>query len=180
MHAPAKRDYNQVRQPYHHTPEIVMSRIFFLILCFSLQSVAIAETAPLWGRAKLTDTQYKPQKVVFDVTGATIGNVTSVVDRASYLSKITGADPFESSIVLVVHGSAVPFFAIKNTAKYHDLMARVDSLVASGFIKVKMCKIAAASYGLKPRDVHGFVEMVPMGDAEIVRLQNEEGHAYMR
>ena len=158
-----------------------MSRIFLLILCFlSLQTVAIAETAPPWGRAKLTDTQYKPQKVVFDVTTASIGALTSVVDRASYLSKITGADPFDSSIVLVVHGSAVPFFAIRNTAKYHDLMNRVNSLVSSGFIKVKMCKIAAASYGLKPRDVHGFVEMVPMGDAEIVRLQNEEDHAYMR
>jgi hypothetical protein len=158
-----------------------MSRILLLILlCSSLQTVALAETAAPWGRAKLTDTQYKPQKVVFDVTGATLGNVTSVVDRASYLSKITGADPFESSIVLVVHGSAVPFFAIKNTAKYHDLMNRVNSLVASGFIKVKMCKIAAASYGLQPKDVHGFVEMVPMGDAEIIRLENEEDHAYMR
>lgn len=158
-----------------------MSRILLLIfLCFGLQTVAIAETAPPWGRAKLTNTQYKPQKVVYDVTAATIGNVTSVVDRASYLSKITGADPFDSSIVLVIHGSAVPFFAIKNTAKYHDLMNRVNSLVVSGFIKVKMCKIAAASYDLEPKDIHGFVEMVPMGDAEIIRLENEEGHAYMR
>jgi hypothetical protein len=157
-----------------------MTRILLLILCFTLQAVAIADTAPLWGRAKLTDTHYKPQKVVFNVTTNNIGTLTSVVDRASYLSKLTGADPFDSSIVLVVHGSAVPFFAIKNTAKYHDLMNRVNSLVSSGFIKVKMCKIAAASYGLKPRDIHGFVEMVPMGDAEIIRLQNEEGHAYMR
>ncbi|MCF6183292.1 MAG: hypothetical protein L3J56_01475 [Bacteroidales bacterium] len=25
-----------------------------------------------------------------------------------------------------------------------------------------------------------FIEMVPMGDAEIIRLQNEEHHAYMQ
>jgi hypothetical protein len=161
-----------------------MKHFIFLLLCFSLQTVALADTkadnAAPWGRAKLTDTQYKPQKVVFDVTAATIGNLTSVVDRASYLSTITGADPFDSSIVLVVHGSAVPFFAIKNTAKYRDLMERVNSLVVGEVLKVKMCKVAAESYGFAPKDIHGFVEMVPMGDAEIIRLQNEEGHAYMR
>lgn len=161
-----------------------MKRIVLLLICFSLHTLALADTktdstAP-WGHAKLTDTQYKPQKVVFDVTASTIGNLTSVVDRASYLSKITGADPFDSSIVLVVHGSAVPFFAIKNTDKYRELMARINSLVISEAIKVKMCKVAAESYHLAPKDIHGFVEMVPMGDAEIIRLQNEEGHAYMR
>lgn len=157
-----------------------MTRILFLLLCFSLQASAIADTAAPWGRAKLTETQYKPQKVVFDVTTASLENLTSVVDRASYLSKITGAHPFDSSIVLVVHGSAVPFFAIKNSDKYRALMERVDSLVSSEVIKVKMCKIAAESYDLAPKDIHGFVEIVPMGDAEIIRLQNEENHAYMR
>jgi hypothetical protein len=157
-----------------------MPRILLLILCFCLQPVAIAANTPLWGRGTLSDIHYKPQKVVYDVTTAKLSYLSSVVDRASYLSKITGADPFDSSIVLVIHGKAVPYFAIKNTAKYHHLMARINSLVTSGFIKVEMCKIAAATYGLKPGDVHGFVQMVPMGDAEIIRLQNEEGHAYMR
>ncbi len=156
-----------------------MTRLLFLLMCFSLQTTAIAEQAP-WGRAKLTETVYKPQKVVFDVTSSTIGGLTSVVDRASYINTITGSDPFDSSIVLVVHGSAVPFFAIKNTEKYRALMERINSLVFSETIKVKMCRIAAKSYGFDPKDIHGFVEMVPMGDAEIVRLQNEEDHAYMR
>lgn len=156
-----------------------MTRLLCLLMCFGLQATAIAEEAP-WGHAKLTETEYKPQKVVFDVTTSSIGSLTSVVDRASYINTITGSDPFDSSIVLVVHGSAVPFFAIKNTEKYRPLMERINSLVFSKAIKVKMCKIAAESYGFAPKDIHGFVEMVPMGDAEIVRLQNEEGHAYMR
>lgn len=37
--------------------------------------------------------------------------------------------------------------------------------------------VAAICY--RPSDVHGFVQMVPMADAEIVRLQ-KEGYAYMR
>jgi len=43
-----------------------------------------------------------------------------------------------------------------------------------------MCKIAAQSQGFLPEDIHGFVEMVAMGDAEIIRLQYEEAHAYMQ
>jgi hypothetical protein len=43
-----------------------------------------------------------------------------------------------------------------------------------------MCRAAAQLQGFKPADIHGFVRMVPMADAEIVRLQQEEDFAYMR
>jgi len=33
---------------------------------------------------------------------------------------------------------------------------------------------------LKPEDIHGFVKMVPMADAERISLQQENGYAYMR
>jgi uncharacterized protein len=157
--------------------------LFFLLLSFSiLNTSAIAgntDNAP-WGGASLTATEYKPQKVVYDVHVKTVAAIKSVLDRASHLSAITGADPFEQSIVLVLHGPELNFFAIKNYPKYKELMQRAQSLVASEAIKIKMCKIAAQAQGYAPKDIHGFVEMVPMGDAEIVRLQYEEGHAYMQ
>jgi len=39
---------------------------------------------------------------------------------------------------------------------------------------------AAKMRGFAPEDFHDFAEVVPMADAEIVRLQQEEGYAYMR
>ena len=158
--------------------------LFFLLILsnFSLNPVVFASgsaEAP-WGGASITETQYKPQKVVYDVHVKTAEAIESVLDRASHLSTITGADPFEQSIVLVLHGAELNFFAIKNYPKYKELMHRAQSLVVSEAIKIKMCKIAAQSQGYAPKDIHGFVEMVPMGDAEIVRLQYEEGHAYMQ
>lgn len=105
--------------------------------------------------------------------------MVSVLDRASYLSKITGADPFDSSIALVLHGPEIDFFAIKNYKKHRELMHRAQSLVKGEVLKIKMCKIAAERYGYQPKDIYGFVEMVPMGDAEIIRLQTEEEYAYM-
>lgn len=158
--------------------------LFFLLLALSFiaSSTTFASNsadAP-WGGAKLTPTDYKPQKVVYDVHVKAVEAVESVLDRASYLSTITGADPFDQSIVLVLHGKELNFFAIKNYEKYKDLMQRAQSLVESEALTIKMCKIAAKSQGFSPADIHGFVEMVPMGDAEIIRLQYEEGHAYMQ
>lgn len=157
--------------------------LFYLLLYLSLlvsaQVYAGTSSAP-WGGAKVTPTVYKPQKVVYDVHVKTVEAVESVLDRASYLSTITGADPFDQSIVLVLHGKELSFFAIKNYGKYEELIKRAQSLVESEALVIKMCKIAAQSQGYAAKDIHGFIEMVPMGDAEIIRLQYEEGHAYMQ
>jgi len=151
---------------------------WFLIMALYAGSLAAVE-AP-WGGAGVIETEYKPQKVVYDVAVKSIEKMTSVLDRASYLSKITGADPFDSSIILVLHGGEIDFFAIKNYQKYKELMQRAQSLVESEVLQIRMCQIAAQGHGYEPGDIHGFVNMVPMGDAEIIRLQNEEKHAYMR
>lgn len=118
--------------------------------------------------------------MVYDVQLHTVEQLESVLDRASYLSTITGVDPFDQSIVLVLHGQELNFFAIKNYNKHKELMHRAQSLVESEALSIKMCKIAAQAQGFAAKDIHGFIEMVPMGDAEIIRLQYEEAHAYMQ
>ncbi len=141
-------------------------------------SGAHAQTAP-WGSAPSKEIEYKGQKVVYDTSVNSVAALTSVLDRASYLSTLNGADPFDTKIVVVLHGNEIPFFGIRNYAKYKDLMARAQSLSVGGTIEFRMCRIAARGHGYEPSDIHGFVTMVPMGDAEIIRLQ-QEGYAYMR
>ena len=153
---------------------------FILILFTSILRPALADDTAPWGRGKLTATEYKPQKVVYDVTTGKLETMDHVLDRTSYLSTITGADPFDQSIVLILHGSAIKFFAIENTGKYRQLLERAESLASSEVLTLKMCKLAAEAQGYQPEDIHGFVELVPMGDAEIIRLQYEEDHAYMQ
>jgi len=158
--------------------KLIFYSYLFTNLVFS--APLLADNAAPWGGADTTATEYKPQKVVYDVNVDTVAKVESVLDRASHLSIITGADPFDQSIVLVLHGPELNFFAIKNYSKYKELMHRAQSLVESEALKIKMCKIAAQGQGHQPEDIHGFVEIIPMGDAEIVRLQYEENHAYMQ
>ena len=154
--------------------------LLFVWLLLSSSLIYAADANAPWGHAKLDNVDYKPHKVVYDVSVSSVSSFTHVLDRVSYLNTIYNADPFESSIVMVLHGNEIPFFAIKNYTKYKELMNRAQSLVNSGNIRFRMCKLAAEGQGFKPGDIHGFVEMVPMVDAEIIRLQQEEDYAYMQ
>ena len=149
-----------------------------LMLIFCSFPIAAEPLSPWGGAPELTRT-YSKQKVVFDTHTSSIEDLVSVLDRASYISKLNGADPFDSKIVIVLHGGVIPFFGSKNYAKYKDLMKRAQSLSVGGIIEFRMCKVSAQSLGYAPKDIHGFVSMVPMGDAEIIQLQ-QEGYAYMQ
>lgn len=138
-----------------------------------------ADQAP-WGRAATEAIDYAPQKVVYDVAAADAEGFTQVLDRASYLNNIYRADPFRASIVLVLHGDEIPLFAVANLDANRELMQRAQSLTLAGPVEFRMCRVAAQGHGLEPEDIHGFVKVVPMADAEIVRLQQEEGYVYMR
>ena len=153
-----------------------------LLICLLLPATMVlaAEDNAPWGHARLDNIAYKPQKVVYDVSVSSVSAFTHLLDRVSYLNTIYQADPFASSIVVVLHGNEIPFFAIKNYPKYKALMARAQSLENSGNIQFRMCKLAAEGQGFKSSEIQGFVEMVPMADAEIIRLQQEEHHAYMQ
>lgn len=150
------------------------------LCCMLLPAYVLAESASPWGHAAVTAVDYRPAKVVYDVAVASEEAFSRVLDRASFLNNIYHADPFATSIVLVLHGDEIPFFAIENYSRYESLMTRAQSLTVGGTISIRMCRVAAQGHGFAPADIHGFVEIVPMADAEIVRLQQEEGYAYMQ
>lgn len=146
-----------------------------------LSSVVYAgESLAPWGSATEIEQVYRKQKVVFDMAAETVRGMASVLDRASYMNKLNGGDSFDTKIVIVLHGGAVNFFASKNYVKYKELMVRAQSLTAGDVIEFRMCKASALLNGLSAKDIHGFVKMVPMADAEIVRLQQEEHFGYMQ
>jgi len=153
---------------------IVVAGLFLSPLLYA------AETQLPWGSASEINQAYSKQKVVFDTTSATVAGLTSILDRASFMSRLNGADPFETKIVIMLHGGAIPFFAGKNYEKNKELMERAQSLSVGDVVEFRMCKASAKLQGFNPQDIHGFIKMVPMADAEIVRLQQEEGFAYMR
>ncbi len=165
---------------HHHAaaPPSVRRRKLGALLLLAPLGVAAQATAP-WGGAEEIERSYAPAKVVYDVDAADAAALARVLDRVSYLNKVWEADPFASSIVVVVHGGAIPLFGIRDFERYRTVMERAQSLTKSGPIEFRVCRADAAMRGYLPSDIHGFAQMVPMADAEIVRLQNE-GYAYMR
>jgi intracellular sulfur oxidation DsrE/DsrF family protein len=139
---------------------------------------ARANEAP-WGHAQAVKQTYAKQKVVYDVTTGSESTMRGVISRAMLLADLNGSDPFDSKVVILLHGNEIPFFAIKNFPKYRELMQRAQGATQSGVIEFRMCRLAAEMHGFQPEDIHGFVTLVPMADTEIVRLQ-QEGYAYMR
>lgn len=158
----------------------VNTYLFLTVLLLPCSTLLAADSNAPWGHASASEINYKPHKVVYDVSTYSMAAFSNVLDRVSYLNTVYEADPFDSSIILVLHGDEIPYFAIKNYSKHKDLMTRAQSLENSGNIEFRMCKLAAQAHGYKPSDIHGFVEMVPMADAEIIRLQREQDHAYMQ
>jgi intracellular sulfur oxidation DsrE/DsrF family protein len=144
-----------------------------LLLCGPLHG----NEAP-WGRAAEMESDYSAQKVVYDLFQGGDA-VDSVLDRASFLSMLNDADPFDHKIVVVIHGDAIPYFAVDHYAEHREVMARAQSLSVGDIVEYRLCGAAARMRGFEARDFHGFVNVVPMADAEIVKLQ-QQGFAYMQ
>ena len=122
--------------------------------------------------------EYLPSKVVYDVSTGDPDALSRLLDRVSLLQIMYGNDPFDASIVLVAHEGAIPLFA-KTRNKYAQLMQRAESLIAGEVIEFRLCGTSARLQGFGENDFHGFITLVPMADAEIVRLQ-QDGYAYLR
>jgi uncharacterized protein len=159
--------------------QLCMRLAVAIVAAWPLTTFAADPSSP-WGGAPQLTPRYHGQKVVFDVTAGTPDELGRVLDRVGYLSQMNGDDPFETRIVVVLHGAAIPFFATRNYDRYKALMQRAHSATLGNIIEFRMCQASARLQGLEPKDIHGFVTMVPMAEAEIARLQLTEGFAYMR
>ena len=162
-------------------PANPFSRLNLLLAALLFASNALttnAATPSLPGHVQ--EIAYQPQKVVYDVAVTGLAAFNAILDRVSYLNSIYQADPFNASIVLVLHGDELAFFTLHNHEKYRNIVRRAHSLELAGPIRLLVCRAAARMRGFALEDFHDFVEIVPMADAEIVRLQQEEGYAYIR
>ena len=162
----------------HALPLLRILPLLALMLCgLPVQ----AEEGSPWGAAVAVEYPYQPQRVVFDLTTGDAAEVNEVLGRVSELNNLYAADPFAMHIVVLVHGEAIPFFTRARFDVYRTLMTRAQSLTLAGPVEFRLCQLAArVRHEALPVDIHGFVTMVPNGDAELIRLQREEGYAYMR
>jgi intracellular sulfur oxidation DsrE/DsrF family protein len=118
-------------------------------------------------------------KVVYDVKTRSLNEFSNVLDRISYLNSRLGNDPLSTSIVVVLHGNEIEYFAREKELDYEAVVERTQSLITGETIDFRVCRVSAKRRGYQSADLQSFVDIVPMADAEIVQLQFK-GYAYMR
>lgn len=147
-----------------------MSARFIMIILLQLITVGttLADEPPV----------YPSGRVVYDVSVPDAQALEHLLDRASLLQDLYQSNPLDASIVIVVHEAAIPLFAIENKETHGGLMRRASSLAMGDVIQFRLCLASARMQGYGEGDFPAFVALVPMADAEMVRLQ-QDGYAYL-
>ena len=118
-----------------------------------------------------------PSRAVLDISVHTIEELRVVLDRAEQLAMAPYPGGGEDSVVLVLHGPEVVFFAISNYEQYRDIVDQAARLDAFEVVDLRICETMMSEYGLEPDDIPSFIERVPFGPGEVERLQRE-GYVY--
>ena len=114
---------------------------------------------------------------VFDISVHSVEELEVLFDRAEELARRPNPAGGEDSIVLVLHGPEVEFFAIPNYDTYRSIVDRAARLDAFHVVDVKICQTMMRNYGIESADVPAFIEQVPNGAVEVERL-TREGYIY--
>ena len=126
-----------------------------------------------------TDFSYQPSKVVYDLTSGDPQVLGNILNRVAILQDLYDGSSSDASIIIMLHGPSVPLFIRDNQEQYEEAMRYARDLAGAGVIRFAMCKMSANFQGYDDAQVQEFVTLVPMGDAELIRLQNM-GYAYLR
>jgi uncharacterized protein len=96
-----------------------------------------------------------------------------------YMRNQLEVDP-DAEIVAVAHASGVDFLLKgakdKNGNKYEDVVERL----ALGGVRFEVCEITLRERGLSKQQFIDYAAFVPSGVAEVTRLQQREGFAYLK
>ncbi len=146
-------------------------RLLLMLLCL----VATTATAEEAGGARIVETPYTAQKVVFDFylddpakMGAALYWIRSLINPL--MDEPYAMAPESLRIKVVVHGMEIVTLARKNYARYRDVVERMRYYHSLG-VEFKVCSLAAQDYGYLPRDFYDFVDLVPSAMTELAHWQ---------
>lgn len=117
-------------------------------------------------------------RYLFNVTLHTPEEIAGLLKRAEELTRTTHADTRGTGIALVLHGPEIAIFAKKNYAQFRKTVELAAHLDAGRIIEVKMCRTEMKILGIREEDVPDFIELVPYGPDEEMRLRRR-GYVYL-
>jgi intracellular sulfur oxidation DsrE/DsrF family protein len=128
------------------------------------------------GQARVVQTPYEDQKVVFDFFLDAPEKVNTALYWLRALLNPLVDEPYNQApefmdLVVVIHGTEIVTTVKHNYEKYRDAVERMRYYASLG-VKFKVCGLAAEDYGYSAKDFQEFVELVPSAMTELTHWQN--------
>ena len=108
-----------------------------------------------------------------DIVVHTPDAVLDVLKRLDDLASSAGGFPVHEPVVMVLHGDEAMTFTRSNYTLYKDAVDRAARLEAFGLLDVRICERWMRAEGVLQSDLPSFVQSVPDGMAEELRLERE-------
>jgi intracellular sulfur oxidation DsrE/DsrF family protein len=171
----AGQSTNRGKVPMKQLFMFVLAGLLILLAYFYLYPVQRQGEQVLPGNAVVEFPATLPEddksvRTVIDISVHTLEGLKVLFDRAEDLAMRPQAQGQGASIVLVLHGPEVEFFAIGNYEKYKDIVDQAARLDAFDVVDVKICQTMLDARGIERDDIPSFIEQVPVGPVEIERL----------
>jgi uncharacterized protein len=101
----------------------------------------------------------------------TAEEITDLFDRAEALLDQEGPYSLGQPIAFVLHGPEVEYFSRTNYSEYKRIVDKAAQLDAFRLIDVRVCATYLRENGISPDSLPPFVEVVPYGPDEELRLK---------
>ncbi len=132
-----------------------------LLVCLAPTQASPANDATRYGTARVEHPNMPPLNTVFDVSYNDPQKLNLLYDFIQDTRKVT-----RGKVVVVFHGPELRAFAKENYDKYKSIVKKMARLARSG-VALHMCSNAMKSAGFQPKDIYGFITLVPSGFADI-------------
>ena len=156
-----------------------------LLVSFLSSSFLAASLLPASAsaEAKLVQTPYEEQKVVFDFYFDDPRKIDSALYWVRSLMNPLMDEPYNFApefldLIVLIHGTEIVTTVKHNYEKYKDAVERMKYYAALG-VKFRVCGLAAGDYGYRPSDFHDFIELAPSAITELAHWQMK-GYALIK
>lgn len=152
--------------------------IYYVVLALLLSSApsrAEQTDDQAAGGARIEQTPYSEQKVVFDFYLDDPEKIHSALFWIRALMNPLTDTPYNMapeflSIKVVIHGTEIVTLVQKNRARYQEAVERMRYYAQLG-VEFKVCALAAVDYDYSPEDFYDFVQIVPSAITELAHWQ---------
>ncbi len=150
---------------------------YYNLLAPRLQDESGGQPVDVPGQDAGRDNDSQAPGMVLDVSVHSLDELRVLLDRAEELATRPQPRGRKASVVLVLHGPEVEFFAISNYSRYKDIVDQAARLDAFDVVDVKICQSMLEQLNVAQEDIPAFIEQVPYGPGEVERLVRE-GYVY--